>query len=215
MNSKEFARVLAFAILITIIVMLVMDLRKSKKEAADNAHERDLERERNRLLANRNEYLRNQIFVMYNDIRNLRASIENGESIDHTVIAKLDELIAVYEPINGRVSIELLSVKKLIEVDEPSKATFALVKVIENQLKERCEADPAFAIPSGRFVTFNDYLNHALHQGYIDKEEFNFAKGLKDLRNQEAHEVDVQKEKGLMQCAMLLGVGMILKLSIV
>jgi hypothetical protein len=213
--NKDVLRAIAAALVIMIIVTLLWDRQRWKQQANANADDRDKANDRNSRLLLENQIIRQQMNQMYADMVELQTALANGDSIENSVLAKLNELVGMYKDIDARVSNELVATMKLIEADEPMKATFTLAKVVENLLKEKYEHDPAFIARYGsRGVPFAHYLEHAEQNGVIGKDEYNFAKGLKEIRNQEAHEMDVKKDRSFVQTAMLFGIGLIAKLTL-
>ncbi len=108
----------------------------------------------------------------------------------------------------------------LIEAKQPTKAAFSLAKIVENLLEEKYSQNGDFKnfVQSKnkgkkRNPVFNDYLEYAKNQKLIGTDEFHFAKGLKEIRNQEGHELDVKKQDSWLATAFFTGIGLIMKLG--
>ncbi len=212
MNKNSIAKI-ALVLAVLAIVFLIWDRNRWKDQAKESAQERDEANEKNNLFLAENQILRQNLHQMYDDIVRLQDALVKGDAIEISMLAKLNDLIVTYKDIDERVSSELSSTIRLIEANEPVKATFGLTKVVENLLKDRFQNDPGFKSFIGRRdATLAEYLNYAETTGLIGKDELGFARGMKEMRNQEGHELHVQKERGFVQSVILFGIGMIAKL---
>jgi hypothetical protein len=212
MNKNAITYIVVFVTVLAFIAWY-LDRERWKNRANKAAQERDQANRKNMRLFAENQIIRQQMLQMYDDIVELREALAKGDAIESSMLKKLSELINIYKDIDAKVSGELASTMKLLEADEPIKATFTLAKVVENLLKDKFQNDSEFhRFIEGRMPRFADYLNYAERTGLIGKEERSFAMGLKEIRNQEGHELDVKKDKGIAQTAILFGIGMITKL---
>lgn len=188
-------------------------LEKSKKK------ENDLEKENQFLLRANNELV--EVVNEYEEnLSSLKEMIRNNDHLESEVKKKLVNLIDTYKGIDSKVSNELIAAMALIEAKQPTKAAFSLAKIVENLLEEKYSQNGEFKEfvknkNSGkkRNPVFNDYLEYAKNQNLIESEEFHFAKGLKEIRNQEGHELDVKKHENWLATAFFTGIGLIFKLA--
>jgi hypothetical protein len=85
-----------------------------------------------------------------------------------------------------------------------------MAKVIENLLKKIYKNDAGFKVRMGKKrPTFEDYLNYANEHKLISKEDFHHISIIKIYRNEEAHELDVKKEKSKVFSSMMSGFSII------
>jgi DNA repair exonuclease SbcCD ATPase subunit len=160
----------------------------------------------NHLISRVNEYQEN--------LNELKSLIDDSEDIDHVLKKKIKHLIDTYEEIDTKVSNELMAAMALINAKQPGKAVFSMAKIVENLLKEKYSTDPNFKVLyKSKKPSFHDLLDFAKKQGAIEPEEYHFAKGLKEIRNQEGHELDVIKGDNWLHSALFTGIGLILKIG--
>ncbi len=149
--------------------------------------------------------------------KKLQYKIEETKEIPIDVRKQLEILIEEYKNLDDNVTKELMSASSLIEIREYSKAIGVLTKIIENLLKEKFSSDITIiekAKKKGRKnPALADYLQHALDVTFITAEEFHFANGLRELRNDEAHELNPKQTRMLTSSAFLTAIDLILKLS--
>jgi len=144
-------------------------------------------------------------------IEELEKLIDQNQEVDADLKKKLQKLIHQYQGVNPKVSNELISALALIEIKQKSKAAFSLAKIIENLLKKRYQNDEKFKSKSR--VSFHKLLDHAKESNDISSDQYFFAKGLKEIRNEEGHELDVEKDDSWFKSALYIGIGLILKLD--
>lgn len=170
--------------------------------------------EENIFLESSNKRLVSTIGEHQKNLNELKSLIEETKDIDHVLKNKITQLIDTYKGIDTKVSNELTAAMALINAKQPTKAVFAMAKIVENLLKEKYSNDPNFkSFSKSKKPSFHDFLDYAKHQGEIDPEEFHFAKGLKEIRNEEGHELDVKKAANLIHTALFSGIGLILKIG--
>jgi hypothetical protein len=188
-------------------------LEKSKKK------EGDLEKE-NQILFSANNELVEVVHEYEENLSSLKEMIRNNDQLEGEVKKKLTSLIDTYKGIDSKVSNELTAAMALIEAKQPTKAAFSLAKIVENLLEEKYSQNGEFKEfiknknnGKKRNPVFNDYLEYAKDQKLIEQDEFHFAKGLKEIRNQEGHELDVKKHENWIATAFFTGIGLIMKLG--
>lgn len=159
-------------------------------------------------------YRKNQEKDDIND--KLKEKIEESKDIPDSVKKELEALIQQYKDIDADVSRELMAASSLIEIKEYAKAIFALTKIIENLLKEKYSNNSIFEswkkAKGKNKPTFADFIEFAKDENFISSEEYHFAKGLKEIRNEEGHELNVIKSSFITASSLLLAIGFILKL---
>jgi len=143
-------------------------------------------------------------------IEELSLALSASTGINDEIKKKLKELVAANPDIEPEVAAELNDIHDLIDIQQDSKAILAMAKVIENLLKKIYKNDVAFKVRMAkRKPTFEDYLNYAHEQKLISKEDFHHISIIKIYRNQEAHELDVKKEKSKVFSSMMSGFSII------
>lgn len=188
-------------------------LEKSKSK------NKDLENE-NEILLVTNKELIDVVHEFRAKIISLKLMVEGDKELESGVKKKINELIDTYKEIDLKVTNELTAAMALIEIKQPVKAAFSLAKIVENLLEEKYSSNVAF----NEFVkennngkkkdpSFHDYIEFAKKEKLIETEEYHFAKGLKAIRNQEGHELDVKKHENWLLTAIFTGIGLIFKLS--
>ena len=190
-------------------------LEKKKKKV--NELEKD-----NQILFAANSELIEVVNEYEENMSSLKNIIKNNAQIEVEVKRKITDLIDTYKTIDSKVSNELKAAMVLIEAKQPTKAAFSLAKIVENLLEEKYSntndfKDYLVSKNNGKKRTpvFNDYLDYAKDKKLIEPEEYHFAKGLKEIRNQEGHEMDVKKHENWIATAFFTGIGLIFKLSVV
>lgn len=171
----------------------------------------------NRKKSKQIEILENTIEEKDEINQKLKETIENSTEIPQDVKDKLELLISEYREIDANLSVELQSVSGLIQIKAYPKAIGVLTKIIENLLKEKYANNPDLIANSkkkGRHSpALVDYLEEARSQKVLTDEEFHTANALRELRNQDAHNLNPSKSKMLTASAFLSAVDLILKLS--
>lgn len=141
--------------------------------------------------------------------------INQRDELTEEVKKQLKDLIEKYRFVDEDVANELISVASLIDMKQETKAIASLTKVIENLLKKVYESDSNLRRKLSRCQRsprLVDYLKHAKDENLIEEEEFEFASGLRKIRNQEAHELNVNKGRNWVASAFLTGISIILKI---
>lgn len=171
-------------------------------------------------LKKKNTHLEFSNLTYQQKMSDLENMIENSDQIQDSLKEKLHELISTYKNIDEKVSTELISAMALIEAKQTTKAAFSLAKIVESLLKEKYQESEGFKQfvknnnnGKSKKATFHDYLEYAKEKKELTQDQFYFAKGLKEIRNEEGHELGVEKETGWIQSAFLIGIGLILKLG--
>jgi hypothetical protein len=149
-----------------------------------------------------------------NKIKELHAEIDDNQNLTIEIKKKLKELIENNTEIDPKIAKELGQIVGLLEIKQDTTAIFKLAKIIENLLQELYEKDPDLKIlaqNNGRKKpVFAEYLEHAKNKKILSAEDFHLLSILKIIRNEEAHELDVKKEKSRMMAVFISGISLIL-----
>ena len=126
---------------------------------------------------------------------------------------QLKELIMKYEVDNPSLAGEIKSILNLLENGEQEKAVASVSKIIENLLKDKFKNAKGLMkkYKNKPFISFADMLDYAKEKKLLTKAEYNFAIGLKEFRNEEAHELNVRRETNWNISSVLLGIELIFK----
>lgn len=186
-----------------IIIWLFIDRKKKKKKIAH------LEKASKDLIKSHDE--------VSLELDSLKRIVEANDEIDDALKAQIFSLVETQHEMDEKISNELRSAMIMLEVNEPNKTVFSLVKIIENLLR-RIYADNSefadFLRNNGRRrPVLADYLEFAKKDGLIKNDEYNIARGLKDIRNKEGHQLGVNYEKNWIFSAILMSICLISKLS--
>jgi hypothetical protein len=110
----------------------------------------------------------------------------------------------------------LTQIITFLNIKQDATALMKLAKVIENlllelygkdeELKAKVKADKR------KKAVFADYLEHAKSKGLIGKEDYHLIAVLKEIRNEEAHELGVVKEVTRAAAALVAGIGVVISL---
>ena len=188
------------AILIfAIIAYFLIEKRKREDELLEN-------KEREKKLGQENKALRNIVSDLKEEVNEI---IDKKDELPEDVKNQLKSLIEEYRNIDEKVTNELLSVTALLEIKENTKAIMGLAKIIESLLKKIYTGDKELK-SNPRFV---DLIEHAKKKKLIEKDEYYFLNGVREIRNEEAHNLAVQKRINIISTSLLIGVSMIFKLA--
>ena len=156
--------------------------------------------------SNLNEYI-NKLHSEVNDI------INDQPNLDESVKSELKKLIDNNQYLDDDIREELISAKVLMDVKQDSKAIFALVKIIENLFEKIFQNNEKFNWKFNRKQVLDNYIEYANEIKLIDKNEYHFLKGIKEIRNKEGHKSGIKLPKLLSASSVLLGLQLIFKLS--
>ncbi|WP_430972832.1 hypothetical protein [Sunxiuqinia rutila] len=147
----------------------------------------------------------------------LEKEISENENLNKKIKNQLKELIENNSEIDPSVSNELGQIAALIEIKQETKALMALAKIIENLLKKLFKGDEKLKEIASenkrKNPSFADYLELARLNGVISTEDYHVISVLKIIRNEEAHELNVQKEQSRIIATFITGFATILTLT--
>jgi hypothetical protein len=104
-------------------------------------------------------------------------------------IAELEALKGELDELDKDNHLEIDSVIRHVNLKEYSKALRDLAKIVENKLKEQVEKDETF---NGKHKTLANMLKHAFSCKWISEQDYHNGLNLKDIRNEESHELGVK-----------------------
>jgi hypothetical protein len=146
----------------------------------------------------------------------LQREIDRQQALGKTVRHMLHDLVEHNKSVDPALANELTQIITLLNIKQDTTALMKLAKVIENlllelygkdeELKAKVKADKR------KKPVFADYLDHAKAKGLIGKEDYHLVALLKDIRNEEAHELGVVKEVTRVAAALVAGVGVVMSL---
>lgn len=144
-------------------------------------------------------------------INDLKKQLDENEIFSEEIKKRLKELIDLNPDIDDDISRELSQIAVLIEVKQETKAILGLAKIIENLLKKIYKDDIKFKeylqnLKKTRPV-FADYLEFAKQNELISKEDYHLVTVLKIIRNEEAHQLGIEKDKNKIVACFLSGLG--------
>ncbi len=149
-------------------------------------------------------------------IKELNDTLKSNNLISEKIKEQLLELLEKHPHIDEDVKEELKQIALLIGIQQETKAILSLAKIVENLLKKLFKNDTDFkafvkANKKGRAV-FADYLDYAKDQKIIPAEDYHLISVLKTIRNEEAHELNVLKDKAKLVGCFISGIGVVLSL---
>lgn len=198
MKEKDW---IVLVVIAGIVIYLITEHKKKNREIDE------LKKKNKKLYDSLN--VQNEFLKMQQEI-NLDI-IEKNELTDE-IKEQLKKLVDEYKGINEDITTELLRVSAFIDIKAELKAIETLVKIIENLLKELYSENEEFSTKYKR-PRLVDYIEFAKSENKISKDEFHFINGLREIRNEEAHELNVQKEKNWIISAFLTSISVIVKLG--
>jgi hypothetical protein len=135
--------------------------------------------------------------------------LKSQQNVDVGIITELQKLKKSVDNLDYTVHIELDSVIANLNEGKTSEAVRILAKVIEDKLKEKIKDDKSF---KGKPILHN-LLNYAKKCNWISSRQFENALLLKDIRNKESHELDVQVETKNLGLGIFSGIDLIYTLK--
>lgn len=149
-------------------------------------------------------------------IRELKKDIDENEDLTKEIKVKLTELIENNLEVEPKIASELTQISALIEIKQDNSAVLKLAKIIENLLIELYKGDikvKEIAKQNNRKKpVFADYIDHGRNENVISSEDYHQLSVLKIIRNEEAHQLDVKKDKSRIVSPFICGVGLVLAL---
>lgn len=151
------------------------------------------------------------------EIKVLKTKIDENESLNDAVKTQLKDLIQNSKEIEPAIANELGQIAALIEINQEAGAVFKMTKIIENLLIKLFKKDEEFKEyikrQNRKQATFGDYIEFAKSKGLISKDDYHIVNMMKNIRNEEAHQLDVKKDKTKILVSFVSGMSLIIGLS--
>jgi hypothetical protein len=146
----------------------------------------------------------------------LQKQIDENEDLNKEIKAKLTELIQNNKEVDPKIASELAQIVGLLEIKQDTTAVLKLTKIIENLLKELYQGEAMLKeiakAHNRKSPAFIDYLELAKNNKVISLEDFHLLSMMKSIRNEEAHQLSVNKHKSKIFAAFICGLTLILGL---
>jgi hypothetical protein len=135
--------------------------------------------------------------------------MKKTSSIPQSAREHLEELKKTYSNVNSDIAAELCIVLEMLDRGNEAIAIEKLTKIIENILKTRLAAIEQ----NSKKKTLMEMIKDAVNFKIISKRTAAFADALRAVRNEEAHELNVQLTPAQAVLCVLAGVSILLELS--
>ena len=150
------------------------------------------------------------------EISELKNEIDKNQNLTEDIKLKLKELIQNNEEIDPVITKELSQIVSLLEIKQDTTAVFKLAKIIENLLKKLYKGEVEFKefvrIKGRKLPVFADYIEYAKNKNVFSSEDFHLLSILKIIRNEEAHDLGIEKEKSRIIAVFISGLSLVLGL---
>jgi hypothetical protein len=151
------------------------------------------------------------------EIQSLKKEINDNADLTNEIKKQLNILVQSSKDIDPKISNEIAQIVGLLEIKQSTTAVLKLAKIIENLLIELYAGDNGLKDflknRNHKNPTFADYIEFARIRNIITGEDYHMLSVLKIIRNEEAHELDVKKEKFSLIAAFITGVRIVFGLS--
>ena len=179
-----------FLLLVIIILLLVLGMFISEKEK-NKRSDRIIE-----ILTKENKRLKQAYLSL------LEKYLLKIENFPPDSIVELQRLKAKTDHLDKDVHYELDTVISLVNSGHGVKAVRDLAKIVENKLKEKAENDSDFK----KKPTLSNLLDFAHHSKWIKQRHFENGQLLREIRNQESHELAVKLDSLQIGLAIFSGI---------
>tara|TARA_B100001115_G_scaffold182173_1_gene177844 strand:+ start:574 stop:1143 length:570 start_codon:yes stop_codon:yes gene_type:complete len=142
----------------------------------------------------------------------LTRTLKEKEQIPEDIKSQLIKLIDQYEGVEENVCNELIGVLALIEIGQEVKAIKDLAKIIENLLKEKYKEEKPFK--GKKFIPLAKLIEYAKSKSFFNDREYNTACILRDFRNEESHQLNVNDSRNMTTLALIGGIELIVRLDL-
>lgn len=131
---------------------------------------------------------KHEIYAAYLTL--LERHIETEQNVDVSIIEEFQKLKKKVDILDYQVHIELEGIVNDLTGGRAVNALRRIAKIIENKLREKANNDPSF---TGNKMLAN-LLNYGKSHNWITDGQYENMKILKDVRNEESHELAVFKD---------------------
>ena len=132
-------------------------------------------------------------------LADLKKQIEDSHNLNAEIKKRLMELVTNNKEIDLEISNELSQIAALIEIKQETKAILSMVKIVETLLNKIYNGDTRLLETAKnnnrKRPAFMDFLELALVDKVISKEDYHLISVAKIIRDEEAHDLNVEKEK--------------------
>lgn len=146
----------------------------------------------------------------------LQSEIDENNNLNTEIKKRLKDLVANNSDVDSEISNELSQIAALIEIKQETKAILSMVKIVENLLHKIYSEDGRLnqlALKNGRKrPAFMDFLELALNDRIISKEDYHLVSVAKIIRDEEAHDLNVEKEKSRILSSFISCIALVLSL---
>lgn len=151
------------------------------------------------------------------EITALKKNIDENQSLNEKIKTQLKDLIQNNHDIDVQVASELGQIAALIEIQQESGAILKLAKILENLFGQLYTTDNQFKnwlkTKGKNKSVFADYIEYAKLQKDISLDDYHILGLMKNIRNEEAHDLAVVKEKSKIIVSFVSGMTLVLGLS--
>ena len=151
------------------------------------------------------------------EIKELKGTIDESEHLPAPIKSQLKDLIQNNQDIDPQIGSELSQAAALIEIQQEPGAILKLAKILENLFGQLYKNDAQFKNwlkGKGRAQpVFADYIEFAKNQKDITADDYHILYLMKNIRNEEAHDLAVVKEKSKIIVSFVSGMALVLGLS--
>ena len=162
------------------------------------------------------------LFLAYDNItktkkiKELKKDIDENEDLSKEIKQKLKDLIENNSEVEPKIANELTQISALLEIKQDNSAVLKLAKIIENLLIELYEGDikikDVAKLNNRKNPVFADYIELGRNEKIISSEDYHLLSVLKIIRNDEAHQLDIKKDKSRIVSSLICGIGLVLGL---
>lgn len=149
-------------------------------------------------------------------LADLEKEIEDNNNLSKEIKKRLKELVANNKDVDPEISNELGQIAGLIEIKQETKAILSMIKIVETLLNKIYGEDQRLfetAKKNGRKrPAFMDFLELALVDNVMSKEDYHLISVAKIIRDEEAHDLNVEKEKSRILSSFISCIAIILTL---
>lgn len=146
----------------------------------------------------------------------LEKEIEENNNLNKEIRKRLKELVANNKDVDAEISNELGQIAALIEIKQETKAILSMVKIVETLLNKIYSDDQRLIDTAKKNnrkrPAFMDFLELALVDKVMSKEDYHLISVAKIIRDEEAHDLSVEKEKSRILSSFISCIAIILTL---
>lgn len=146
----------------------------------------------------------------------LEKEIEENNNLNKEIRKRLKELVANNKDVDAEISNELGQIAALIEIKQETKAILSMVKIVETLLNKIYSDDQRLLDTAKKNnrkrPAFMDFLELALIDKVMSKEDYHLISVAKIIRDEEAHDLNVEKEKSRVLSSFISCIAIILTL---